>query len=427
MAGSVNNGKPKLGLVLSGGGSKGAYEIGAYFALSKLGKRPSVVTGTSIGAINGVFIVQNDARKALKLWRSISFDKVYDEASFPICDNPDLADVYKLYAKSFITEGGMNIDKINDIFDNFYNPRKFFSSPIDYGLVTFNLSLNKPVFMTKKDLKPDTVKDYVIASASCYPAFKPKKINGDLYIDGGYYDNLPINLAVDLGAEEIIAIDLRAVGFKREIVKNVPVTVICPRNKIVSFLVFDQTKSREALRFGYNDTMKTFGVYDGNLFTFKKHNLVQNYNRYGEKFSDEIYSILDSIDDGILNTLVSTSIFKSIVKDKLSYRHFNQLVEKAGECFDFPKDVLYNIKTYNKGLMNEIAKVRPISINDIREKIKKHRFKDIADVRPIIRMFYDAIISNHLRSIVKYLPFFSDEFLIAFYVYILKKNSHSIF
>ena len=77
--------------------------------------------------------------------------------------------------------------------------------------------------------------------------------------------------------------------------------------------------------------------------------------------------------------------------------------------------------------MNEIAKVRPISINDIREKIKKHRFKDIADVRPIIRMFYDAIISNHLRSIVKYLPFFSDEFLIAFYVYILKKNSHSIF
>ncbi len=427
MAWNINAGKPKLGLVLSGGGSKGAYEIGAYFALSKLGKKPSVVTGTSIGAINGVFIVQNDARKALKLWQSISFDKVYDEASFPICDNPDLVDVYKLYAKSFITDGGLNIDKIKAIFDKFYNPRKFFSSPIDYGLVTYNLSLNKPVFMTKKELKPGTVKDYVIASASCYPAFKPQKINGNLYIDGGYYDNLPINLAVDLGAEEIIAVDLRAVGFKRETIKDVPVTVISPRNKIVSFLVFDQTKSREALRFGYNDTMKTFGVYDGDLFTFKKHNLVQNYNRYGDKFSDGIYSILDNVEEGILNTLVSTSIFKSIVRDKLSYRHFNRLVEKAGECFNFPEDVLYNIKTYNKGLMAEMAKVRPISLNDIREKIKERKFKDIVDVRPIVRMFYDAIVANELRSIVMYLPIFSDEFLIAYYVYILKKNSHSIF
>ncbi|MEI3507586.1 MAG: patatin-like phospholipase family protein [Bacilli bacterium] len=70
--------------------------------------------------------------------------------------------------------------------------------------------------MTKKDLKPETVKDYVVASASCYRAFKPYKFGDEIYIDGGYYDNLPINLAIDLGAEEVVAVDLKAVGFKRE-------------------------------------------------------------------------------------------------------------------------------------------------------------------------------------------------------------------
>ncbi len=423
----TNSSAGKLGLVLSGGGSKGAYEIGVYLALNKLGKNPNVVTGTSIGAINGVFIVQKDIRKALKLWKSISFDKIYDNSSFPICDNPALADVYKLYAKSFITEGGMDISKIELIFDRLFNPRKFFSSEIDYGLVTYNLSLNKPVLMTKADLKPDTVKDYVIASASCYPAFKPHVIDGQLYIDGGYYDNLPINLAVSLGAEEIIAVDLRAVGFKRPAKTEVPITVISPRNKIVSFLVFDEMKSREALRFGYNDAMKTFGAYDGNLFTFKKRNLVQNYNRYGDKFADKVYSILADIDSGILGKVVSSSIFQSIVKDKLSYRSFNELVEKAGECFNFPEDVLYNIKTYNKGLRSELFKVKAINVSDIGLKIKKRKFKEIIDVRPIIRMFYDAIVSDNVRDVFKYLPVFADEFLIALYIYILKQNGHGVY
>ena len=50
----------KLGLVLSGGGAKGAYEVGVYKALKKLHKKINVVTGTSIGAINAMFVTQND-------------------------------------------------------------------------------------------------------------------------------------------------------------------------------------------------------------------------------------------------------------------------------------------------------------------------------------------------------------------------------
>ena len=85
----------KLGLVLSGGGAKGAYQIGAYRALRKLGKNPEIITGTSVGAINGLLIVQGDLYKAVKLWKNMSFSKIYDEDSFEKCDLDNLKEVYK--------------------------------------------------------------------------------------------------------------------------------------------------------------------------------------------------------------------------------------------------------------------------------------------------------------------------------------------
>ena len=333
----------KLALVLSGGGAKGAYQIGVYRALRRLGKNPEIVTGTSVGAINGLFIVQGDLYKAVKLWENMSFKIIYDETSFEECKNDDLIDIYKEYVKAFITDGGMDISKLLLTFDNMFSEKKFFKSPIDYGLVTYNYSKNKPVFMTKKDLNIDTVKDYVIASASCYPAFKPYQIGDDLYIDGGYYDNLPINLAVKLGADEIIAVDLRAVGFKKTVTTDIPTTIITPRNKITNFLVFDKAKSREALRFGYNDTMKIFGKLDGDKFTFKKRNLIKNYNKYYSVFEEKVNSIFLNFEGSVLDKVIKNSVFKNMKNDKLSYRNFNKLVEKAGMCFGFQEDIVYNI------------------------------------------------------------------------------------
>ena len=205
----------KLGLVLSGGGSKGAYEIGVYKALKKLKKEINIVTGTSVGAINGIFVAQNDLKGSLNFWDHVTFKNIYDENEFPQVEDEKLSKIYLQYAKSFINEGGLDIYKMKNIFDDYFKPSKFFNSNINYGLVTYNFTSKKPVLKTKQELTKNNIKDYVLASASCYPAFKPYLIDNEMYIDGGYYDNLPINLAIDLGATEIIAVDLRAIGFKK--------------------------------------------------------------------------------------------------------------------------------------------------------------------------------------------------------------------
>ena len=69
----------KRALVLSGGGGKGAYQIGVWKALRRLHVSIDIVTGTSVGALNGAYVVQKDYLKALLLWKNIDFSQIYNK------------------------------------------------------------------------------------------------------------------------------------------------------------------------------------------------------------------------------------------------------------------------------------------------------------------------------------------------------------
>ena len=68
----------EYGLVLEGGGAKGAYQIGAWRALKEAGVRIRGVAGTSVGALNGALICMDDLEQAEKLWKTIAYSKVMD-------------------------------------------------------------------------------------------------------------------------------------------------------------------------------------------------------------------------------------------------------------------------------------------------------------------------------------------------------------
>ncbi len=409
----------KLGLVLSGGGSKGAYEIGVYKALKKLKKEINIVTGTSVGAINGIFVAQNDLKGSLNFWDHVTFKNIYDENEFPQVEDEKLSKIYLQYAKSFINEGGLDIYKMKNIFDDYFKPSKFFNSNINYGLVTYNFTSKKPVLKTKQELTKNNIKDYVLASASCYPAFKPYLIDNEMYIDGGYYDNLPINLAIDLGATEIIAVDLRAIGFKKIIKdKSVDITYITPRNKIGSFLVFDKMQARKAIKLGYNDTMKTFGKLEGNKYTFRKYNLIKNYNKYIDNFETTLKELFKNSDNKILNKIFQTDIFKDILNNKTLYNNFNNLIEEAGKIFNFDESNIYNIKSYNKGLLTALSNVEAIELEEISIQIKNKNLEGLIDRRKIVKYFYNQIEKKQISF--KFVVPFINEFLVALYIYIIK-------
>lgn len=65
-----------LGLVLEGGGARGAYQIGAWKALRELGMEIKGVAGTSVGALNGAIICQDDFDMAYEIWHNMAYDKI---------------------------------------------------------------------------------------------------------------------------------------------------------------------------------------------------------------------------------------------------------------------------------------------------------------------------------------------------------------
>ena len=68
--------KVKYGLVLSGGGTKGSYEVGVLKALKKLKIDIDIVSGASIGTINAIFLVQNEVNKLENLYKTININNI---------------------------------------------------------------------------------------------------------------------------------------------------------------------------------------------------------------------------------------------------------------------------------------------------------------------------------------------------------------
>ena len=104
---------------------------------------------------------------------------------------------------------------------------------------------------------PDTLKDYLIASASCYPAFPAHVMDGKEYVDGGYYDNLPVRLAMKMGADELVLVDLNHKKIIHEEYLHRPnIKYIIPSQDLGNFLDFDRENLDRRIQLGYLDTMK---------------------------------------------------------------------------------------------------------------------------------------------------------------------------
>ncbi|HPB17369.1 MAG TPA: patatin-like phospholipase family protein, partial [Clostridia bacterium] len=125
------------------------------------------------------------------------------------------------------------------------------NSPIDYALVTFSLTQMKPVILFKKDIPKGKVVDFILAS-SAVPGFKKQEIDGELYIDGGIYDNLPINILIDHGYKNIIAVSNAAIGVYRK-VKESDANIMYIENQQIQggILEFDPQIAAKNILLGY--------------------------------------------------------------------------------------------------------------------------------------------------------------------------------
>ena len=260
-------------MVFAGGGSKGAYQIGAWKALEELGERFDIAAGTSIGSINAGFYVQHDFDAAYEMWRGIKAENIMTnginmDKSFErmFAQRESLIPFIKTYFNS----KGADVKPFHAMLKKYFDPEKFFSSEIDYALVTVKFPSFSPVEMTKNDLRPygDAAWQWLAASGAAFPVFPVMRIDGEEYVDGGYYDNIPVAPAFRLGAEEVTVIDLKTEKNHEGYIHHPRVRYVKPSRDLGTFLNFDRETLEFSIDLGYFDTMKAYGNYLGDRFTF---------------------------------------------------------------------------------------------------------------------------------------------------------------
>ena len=281
------------GLVLEGGGAKGAYHVGAYKAIRELNIEIGGIAGTSIGAINGAMMVQGDYDLLEKLWYSINSYELFDLDEKLIEDLKSFNFSYLLHqSKEILSNRGLDTSKIRELFDTYIEEDKIKSSNIDFGIVTINLTDKKPLELMKEDIPKGKLVDFLIASANL-PAFKIEEMDGKKYLDGGFYNNLPIDILAKKGYKDIIAVRTMAIGIVRKIkAKNINITYIQPVESLGSMLEaldFKRERAEEYIKLGYYDAMKVFNKLKGYKYYITPfegnfiNKLVDFYNQYNEK------------------------------------------------------------------------------------------------------------------------------------------------
>ena len=367
-------------IALCGGGTKGAYELGVWQALRELDIDYQIVTGTSIGSIVGALMVTRDFEMASELWGNIRMEDVMKDGmnlTTTIEGMYNQRELIRPFLKKYVKNKGADISPFIEFIDKMIDEEKVRKSDIGFGLVTVQVSSLTPMELTKEEIPHGKLKDFIMASSSIFPVFPMQKIDGETYLDGCYYDNLPIDLALKMGADEVIAIDLHTSPSHPDYVNKPYVVYIKPSRSLGTMLNFERQIIDDNIRLGYYDTMKMFGRMRGDKYQFYSEDYAE-YEQVIQKFVSSVARVEAYQTERIFGRLVRTgdskrisgNIEEHIRKTEHSYTredYFTGAAEICGEMFGISSDKIWHLKEFIQevlGKMEEKEKYPDINMFD---------------------------------------------------------------
>jgi NTE family protein len=267
--------------VLSGGGGRGAAQLGVLRALADRGLEPDACVGTSVGALNAAVVASKPLPVALdlleRIWASPQTRAVFRSHPLKMLLN-------RARRQPWLRSD----DAIGDLVDyamGMAGIETFEELPHPLEIIVTDLLTGDPLVISRGPLR-----DALCASAAIPFVFRPVRLGDRSYVDGGVTDNCSLATAVRMDPGQIIAVDLTAEPampalsrlsdvFERvttvalhsrlladfdRFSKHLPVTLICPRvpNPLK---VADFTRVREAARTAMETLLQTIGLADGGV------------------------------------------------------------------------------------------------------------------------------------------------------------------
>lgn len=209
--------KPKVGVVLSGGGAKGLAHIGVLKVLEEAGVEVSYIGGTSMGAIiGGLYASGYSAKELDSIFQMADADAIlqdYTPRSSKNFFEKRSDEVYAItlpfkgYRLSFppaLSKGLYNYTLLNKLTNHVRHVRDFNDLPIPFVCIATDIETGEEIV-----LRQGVLPDAILASGAFPSLYYPVEIDGRLLIDGGITNNYPIEEVRKMGADIIIGIDVQ--------------------------------------------------------------------------------------------------------------------------------------------------------------------------------------------------------------------------
>lgn len=290
-----NKGIPeKFGVVLAGGGGKGAYQIGVLRALAERGliDRISSISGCSVGSINLLLYALGDIELATTLWNEVSFNK------FLRLD----------YDKIDMKEGLFSREELVDMMDQYIDFSKISLADIPLFVnVTeyFSNGTYRPEYIQINKMTKDEIIGLILASSAMPIVYENVEFDGRRFKDGGVTDNTPIKPLFDIGERNILVIDLSA-----------DASINTSKFEDVNFIHIKPYKS-------------IGGLFDGTL----------DFSLNGSKFRQEI-GYVDAV--RVLDNLSNDKVIFAETMNIMAENDYNRIIQKY--------KALAEIDTFNKDM-----------------------------------------------------------------------------
>lgn len=305
----------KIGLVLAGGGAKGAYEVGVYKALRELEVVDNirVISGTSIGAINALLFAMDDPKIISGSWGSLNYSRFLlrqeesrEKKTHKLLEKirglnieTSLLDQIKLSDIGLLSQRG-----IKDFIEEYVDVELIKASDKELYVNAYNIDDEKPEYFRLNGCDEDELKVRVLASCSVPHLFKPIIIDGTRYADGGIQsplyskvnvDNLPIHPLKYYDLDLIIAVHLsyknklNNEGFADkkiiEIYPSIPLDIVTG----IGALRIKKEIIESNIELGYRDAMVLLAPIVLNIIKGKDIDyLIKKYNESNEKFQSSL-------------------------------------------------------------------------------------------------------------------------------------------
>ncbi len=211
-------GRPRIGLVLGGGGAKGFAHIGVIAELERRHIPIDAIAGTSMGAVVGsIYATGNDAAQVNAIAHQIDWVTLFNDKQ----NRSDLTFRRKREVRDILLDYRLGLDngkpvlptgalggqrlftELQSLLSSWRATEDFDKLPIPYRAVATNIVTGEHVIMGSGNLTTA-----VLASMSIPGGFPPVKREGLLLVDGGISDNLPVDVARQMGVDVVIVVDV---------------------------------------------------------------------------------------------------------------------------------------------------------------------------------------------------------------------------